>query len=106
MAGNTLPPRRAADTGMLTVTEGGTYQFALSADLLGLGGGVTMTVIDASGATVFSLTVTGGQPPVTAVKYLAAGTYRVTYRHCSTQGLLIAPVLYGLSLLRLLAPTE
>ena len=85
--------------------SGGVFQFALSADLLGAGGGaVTMTVTDSSGNVVLSLTSTAGQPPVTAVRYLAGGNYTVRYDYQSPTGTIAAPIRYGLFLLRLSDP--
>lgn len=68
----------AAET--LSVNEAGVYQFALGANSTHAGDTVTMTVSDANGNVVFTLTSTAGQPVVTATKYLNAGTYTVKYR--------------------------
>ncbi|HVK09286.1 MAG TPA: matrixin family metalloprotease [Gemmataceae bacterium] len=101
VAGGTLDAGDTTDTGRLSV-EAGVFQFALSADLLGAGaGGVTMTVRDAAGNVVISLGATAGQPAVTAVRYLAAGTYSVRYDYRSPAGSVAAPVRYGLFLLQL-----
>ena len=83
VAGGTLDAEGPSDTGRLSV-EAGVFQFALSADLMGAGaGGVTMTVRDAAGNVVVSLSATAGQPAVTAVRYLSAGTYTVQYTYRS-----------------------
>jgi hypothetical protein len=101
VAGGALDSTDATDTGRLAV-EAGVFQFALSADLLGAGaGGVTMTVRDAAGNVVVSLSAAAGQPAVTAVRYLAAGTYTVSYTYRSPAGSVAAPVRYGLFLLKL-----
>jgi hypothetical protein len=101
VAGGSLDASDTADSGSLTV-DAGVFQFALSADLLGAGaGGVTMTVEDAAGNIVVSLTAAAGQPTVTATRYLAAGTYRVRYSYDSTTGTVAAPVQYDLFLLKL-----
>ena len=74
------------------------FQFALSADLLGAGaGGVTMTVTDSAGNVVVSLTAAAGHPAVTAVRYLAAGTYKVRYTYQPTTGAIAAPIRYACS---------
>lgn len=101
VAGGILDAKNKSDTGRLTV-EAGVFQFALSADLLGAGGGsVTMTVRDAAGNVVVRLNATAGQPTVTAVSYLAAGTYTVRYDYRSPAGSIAAPVRYSLFLLQL-----
>jgi hypothetical protein len=101
IAGGTLDAGDSTDTGRLSV-EAGVFQFALSADLLGAGaGGVTMTVVDAAGNVVVSLSATAGQPTVTAVRYLSAGSYTVRYDYRSPAGSVAAPVRYGLFLLQL-----
>ena len=100
-AGGALDAGDTTDTGRLSV-EAGVFQFALSADLLGAGsGGVTMTVRDAAGNVVVSLSAAAGQPTVTAVRYLAAGNYSVRYDYKTSAGSVAAPVRYGLFLLRL-----
>jgi hypothetical protein len=81
VAGDTLAPAQTK-TGQLTITRAGVYEFGLSAE--GLSGGVTMTVFDASGRAVCTLGATAGQPMVTAVRYLAEGTYTVRYNYRST----------------------
>jgi hypothetical protein len=104
IAAGTLNPGDGGDTegDELQVVEAGVFQFALSAALLGVGAGaVTMTITDAAGNVVLSLTATAGQPPVTAVRYLAAGTYEVRYVYQSTAGTVAAPIRYGLFLLQL-----
>jgi hypothetical protein len=73
-------PSSGTDTGTLAVGDAAVFQFALSPDT----GGVTMTVTDAGGRTVFSLNATAGQPPVTASQYLAAGNYTVRYTRTGT----------------------
>jgi hypothetical protein len=72
----------AADT--LKLNEAGVFQFALGASSSYAGDTVTMTVSDASGNVLFTLTATAGQPPVTATKYLNAGTYTVKYSTAAT----------------------
>jgi hypothetical protein len=83
VAGDYLAPS-SSDTGTLSVTEGGLYQFFLAASqTTGTGGSVTMTVLDENGNAVETLTATAGQPLVTGVQYLAVGTYTVLYTYSS-----------------------
>jgi hypothetical protein len=82
----------------LTLTEAGLFQFALGAQSTRAGDSVTMTVYDASGTAVFSLTSVAGRLPVTASKYLTAGTYTVKYTGKSTNA---AATSYALFLLQL-----
>ena len=104
VAAGSLSPGDHADNDKLRV-NGGVFQFALSADLLGAGGGaVTMTLTDSSGNVVLSLTSIAGQPPVTGVRYLAGGNYTVQYDYQSPTGTIAAPIRYGLFLLRLSDP--
>jgi hypothetical protein len=55
-----------------------------------------MTVKDAAGNVVLTLTAAAGQPAVTSVKYLKVGTYTIAYTAAGG-----APVDYGLYLLQL-----
>ena len=100
---NTLAPA-ATDTAQLTVTEAAVYEFALAANLVqpgsGQAGGVVMTVTDAAGNVVLTLSVDAGQPAVTTAKYLACGTYTVTYRYRSVGGNPAGAVRYSLFLLQ------
>lgn len=82
----------------LTLSEAGLFQFALGAQSTKAGDSVTMTVYDASGAAVFSLTSVAGRLPVTASKYLNAGTYTVRYTGKSTNA---ATASYALFMLQL-----
>ncbi|HVK15607.1 MAG TPA: matrixin family metalloprotease [Fimbriiglobus sp.] len=101
VAGGALDIPGESTNGRLSV-EAGVFQFALSAELLGAGAaGVTMTVRDAAGNVVVSLSATAGQPTMTAVRYLAAGSYTVRYDYRSPAGSVAAPMSYGLFLLRL-----
>jgi hypothetical protein len=102
VASDTLNPNSQADTGTLSLVNAGIFQFALSADLLGAGaGGVTLTVTDAAGNVVLTLTSAAGQPTVTAVRYLAAGTYTLRYSYAPPSGATMAPIAYDLFLLKL-----
>lgn len=88
--------KTAAET--LQLGEAAVFQFALGATSQQAGGAVTMTVYDATGAVVFSLTSVAGRPPVTATRYLKAGTYTVTYAAPASN---TAPVSYALFLAQL-----
>jgi Matrixin len=79
----------------LTVTEAGVYEFALAAQ--GTSGSLTMTVYDAAGRAVFSLTASAGQPLTTSTVYLPGGTYTVRYTSQSSAELAYQLFLYKLS---------
>jgi hypothetical protein len=97
VAGDYLAPG-ASETGTLSVTEGGLYQFFLAASpTTATGGSVTMTVLDENGNAVETLTATTGQPLVTGVQYLAVGTYTVLYTYSSGT----APLRYDMLMLQL-----
>jgi hypothetical protein len=66
-------------SGTLTLEDAGLFQFALAPVSAAPGGVVTMTVYDENGKVVFTLSAVAGQPPVTTVRYLKAGTYTVRY---------------------------
>jgi hypothetical protein len=94
VAADTLAPG-ATGGGQLVMSADGIYEFALSAAAAG-SSSVTMTVKDAAGNAVLTLTAAAGQPTVTSVKYLKVGTYTITYTAAGG-----APVDYGLYLLQL-----
>lgn len=79
VAGGALAPAATTAAQTLTLNEAGVFQFALGARSSAAGDQVTMTVYDEAGNLVFTLTATAGLPPVTATKYLKAGTYTVKY---------------------------
>jgi hypothetical protein len=93
VADGTLNPGTTTTAGTLDLTQAGVYQFALGASSAQTGGTVTMSVYNASGNLVFTLTAEAGQPPVTATEYLLAGTYTVIYSAAQGTG---APVNFGL----------
>ncbi len=66
-----------SDTGTLTLDDAGLFQFALAAESTVPGSSVTMTVFDENGEVAFTVTAVAGQPTVTTVRYLRAGTYSV-----------------------------
>ena len=79
VASGAVGPNATTGSETLALTEAGLFQFALGAQSARAGDAVTMTVYDASGTAVFSLTAVAGRAPVTASKYLTAGTYTVRY---------------------------
>jgi hypothetical protein len=104
VSSDTLAPA-ATRSAQLTINEAAVYEFALAASLLqpaaGQGGGVVMTVTDSAGNTVLTLAVDTGQPQVTAARYLAAGTYTVTYTYRAVSGKTAAALGYDLFLLEI-----
>ena len=68
----------ATESAILTLEDAGLFQFAL-AELDSAGRSVTMTVYAADGSVAFTMTAVAGQPNVTTVQYLKAGTYTVRY---------------------------
>jgi Matrixin len=90
----------ATKSGKLTINEAATFEFALSAEaFLGGTGGVVMTVYDASGHAILTLSADADQPTVTAVRYLTEGTY--TVRYTTSSGGTAAALEYDLFLLQL-----
>jgi hypothetical protein len=100
---NALAPS-ATDSAALTINEAAIYEFALSAAMLqtsgGQAGGVVMTVTDATGNTVFSFAVDAGQTAVTTSRYLAIGTYTVTYTYRTVSGPPAGSIQYSLFMLQ------
>lgn len=78
----------------LALAQTAAFQFVLAADGAA-GASVQMTIHDQWGNLVFSLTATAGQPAVTGVAYLAAGTYTVRYRTLTPSGLPLSYTLQG-----------
>jgi len=93
IANGTVTTGAATPADTLTLTEAGAYQFALATGATRPGDSVTMSVYDANGNLVFTLTGVAGQPTVTATEYLLAGTYYVVYSGAKTNA---GPVNYGL----------
>jgi hypothetical protein len=56
---------------------------------------VQMTILDANGQVVFTMTSYGGQPPTTAYVYLPAGTYTVEFTGFSLLEGSVPFTLYG-----------
>jgi hypothetical protein len=82
----------------LTVNQNGCFNFVLGAQPVGSSTDaiVTMSLYDTAGNLVLSLSVSAGQPPVTTIVFLQAGTYTVRYRAQSKSGGPLAPVTYWL----------
>jgi hypothetical protein len=84
-------------TGTLQVLQNEMFEFMLAVnnnwwDLLS---SVQMTILDATGQPVFTMTNYGGQPPTTAYVYLPAGTYTVEFTGFSLLEGSIPFTLYG-----------
>lgn len=115
-AGPALAFQNAADgtladsqtvTGQLTLNQSGLVDFRLSANTTAgnTGEQVTMTIRDAQGNVVLSLTATDGQSAVTASAYLTSGQYTVSFTATAPNGGALAfPIDYGLDLLFLSDP--
>jgi len=90
------------DTGavgrVLQVEEGQQFQFVLSASDWGaaVATGVRMTITDAAGRDVFSLSAASGATRIGTV-FLAAGSYTVTFTRDAQPGDPLTPVLFELS---------
>ncbi|HSQ56491.1 MAG TPA: matrixin family metalloprotease [Gemmata sp.] len=96
VSGNTQAPN-TSQTDTLTINQSGTYQFFLAAQQQATSGGVvTMTITDTNGNVVLVMQATAGMPLTTRVKYLSAGTYRVSYTTSGT-----APIRRDLYILKL-----
>jgi hypothetical protein len=81
MSGSSLSAANRYAFGNLTVTEARLTQFSLSASTAAGAAetAVRMTIYDAAGRKVFTITVRAGQPLVTGTVWLPAGSYRVVY---------------------------
>lgn len=64
-------------TDALVVGQASLYNFAISA--AGAGAGVKLSVLDAAGREVLTLTATAGEPTATRIAYLRDGTYSIRY---------------------------
>jgi hypothetical protein len=76
---NSLSQSAPEDVRAVTVTKNRLYEFILAADngSAGQPDTVTMQILDANGAVVFTLTANTGQPASTSHVYLKAGNYVV-----------------------------
>jgi hypothetical protein len=63
------------------MTENGLFNFVLGAGTITASPDavVSMNVYDSSGNVVLSLAASAGQPPVTAITFLSAGTYTLSF---------------------------
>jgi Matrixin len=82
----------------LTVNEAGGTNFILSANTGGIAAPaqVQMNIYDQSGNLVFTLTANEGAPARTAIAYLNAGTYTVSFTALAQGTTLVSPVYYNL----------
>jgi hypothetical protein len=102
VASGTLSPTATTATGALTLSSGGVYQFGLASSVVtAAGGAVTLAVTDASGKTVFTLASTAGQPMTTETSYLAAGTYKLTFKYTAIAGTVAGGLKFDLFLTQL-----
>ncbi len=85
-------------TATLTLNEAGLFQFAFGAQSERAGDAVTMVVYDADGNVVLSLAAVAGRMPVTASKYLNAGTYTIKYTAAKTNTTAVGYDLFALQL--------
>jgi hypothetical protein len=78
----------------LTMAHSGLFEFNLDADTgtTAEDAIVTMSVTDAAGNVVLTLTAAAGKRPVTAAKYLPAGTYSISFRAKSKSGAALSGV--------------
>ncbi|MCI0700904.1 MAG: matrixin family metalloprotease [Planctomycetia bacterium] len=97
VAAGTVAPS-STEEATLELSEAGVFQFALGATSEQAGAEVTMAVYDENGQLVFKLTAVAGKPPVTATRYLTAGTYSVRYSVAATN---TSSVSFGLFMLQL-----
>ena len=94
----TLGPDTRVDMRVLQVEESQQFQFVLSATDWGAAAatGVRMTITDAAGREVFSLTAPSGAARMEQV-FLSAGRYTVQFTRDSPPGDPLTPVLFELS---------
>lgn len=95
--GGNLDPG-STQTATLAIETAGIFQFGLAA--VGYTGGVTLTLLDSNGRSVFAIDSPAGQPTTTVVKHLTKGTYTAvyTYRASTSSN---PPLDFDLFLLRL-----
>jgi hypothetical protein len=97
ITGGNAPTLGQPQTGTLQVLQNEMFEFMLavnnySGDLLS---SVQMTILNANGQVVFTMTSYGGQPPTTAYVYLPAGTYTVEFTGFSLLDSSVPFTLYG-----------
>jgi hypothetical protein len=91
----TLTSSQPSDTATLTASNNQLFNFSLAAASANANMCVTLSVTDATGATVLTLNADAGQPPSTAVVYLKAGSYKLTYTARNKVGGPIADVTFS-----------
>jgi hypothetical protein len=98
LGANTLTATANTDNASLTMNENGLFNFVLGAapansstDAI-----VTMNVYDSAGKLVLTLSAVAGQPSSTAIVFLQAGTYSISFSAQSLGGGQLAPVNYWL----------
>jgi Matrixin len=96
LGSNTLGSSNFTDNGTLSLNQNQLFQFSLAANSDQSSAQVTMTVYDADGNAVLSLTALGGQAPVTSLAYLKAGMYSLKYSASCTSGDPLQDVTYWL----------
>jgi matrixin len=98
LAAGTLGASNTSDSGTITVNTPTMMEFALSANTVSSTNQtvtVTMTIEDANGNVVASLTATAGQPTVTDDVFLGGGNYQVLYTTAVSGGGSLLDVNYG-----------
>jgi hypothetical protein len=95
---NTLSAANATDPASLNLTQSTLFNISLTADTgtAAEDAVVALTIADASGNTVLTLTATAGQPAVTGLLYLPAGNYTLNYSARSRSGAALGGVNYWL----------
>jgi hypothetical protein len=98
MGSGTLATASSTDTGVLSMNQNGVFYFELAATDQSptSSSNVTMTVVDANGNAMTSLTVPTAAAARTTAAYLPAGTYSIVYSITSVTGT-YAPASYWLS---------
>jgi hypothetical protein len=99
LVGDTLTPGAAPESLTMTAGRNQLYEFALAADAVSAAGWwqVQMTLSDAAGNVVATLTAGYGQVPVSTVVYLPAGTYSLQFSAAGPAGPVAAPAPFRLS---------
>jgi hypothetical protein len=99
---NTLAPESTV-TNSLRISTDGVFELALAAENLSASGGgsVTLTVLNNAQQVVASLSAEAGELPVTAIQYLATGTYSMRYSFQPVPGVAVGDLRYHLFLLKL-----
>jgi predicted Zn-dependent protease len=88
LGSNVLPTASSTDVGTLAMNQNGVFYFALAAcnGSASVSSTIAMTVYDANGNAVATLSTVTGGPPRTEAVYLPAGMYTIGFAVVSTQG--------------------